>query len=131
MTRLGLLLLGFPLLLGLLVGSPAGSIALAQDQKQSAKDATLPEPLTPAAIRELVARLSDAEVRQLLITQLDKAARGPSEDKTKPAMAEDMAGRMDTLRSRAARSLPEERGLVLLARAPSRALCSYRPWDGE
>jgi moderate conductance mechanosensitive channel len=34
----------------------------------------LPDPLTPEAIRELIARMSDAEVRQLVIAQLDRAA---------------------------------------------------------
>ena len=34
----------------------------------------LPEPLTREAIRDLVARLSEAEVRNLLIAQLDRAA---------------------------------------------------------
>jgi hypothetical protein len=34
----------------------------------------LPEPLTRDAIRELVSRLSDGEVRALLIQQLDRAA---------------------------------------------------------
>lgn len=42
--------------------------------KAAAKPVELPQPLTREAIRELVARLSDAEVRQLLLTQLDKAA---------------------------------------------------------
>lgn len=36
--------------------------------------ATLPDPLTPAATRELVSRLSDEEVRKLLLQQLDRAA---------------------------------------------------------
>ena len=44
------------------------------DKAAAGKAVELPEPLTPEAIRELVARLSDAEVRQLLLGQLDKAA---------------------------------------------------------
>jgi small-conductance mechanosensitive channel len=42
--------------------------------KSGGQPAALPEPLTHEAIRELVARLSDQEVRQLLVAQLDKAA---------------------------------------------------------
>lgn len=38
----------------------------------------LPEPLTREAIRELVARLSDQEVRALLLAQLEKAAAPPA-----------------------------------------------------
>src|SRR5688572_20233149 len=34
----------------------------------------LPEPLTREAVRELVSRLSDTEVRQLLLAQLDRTA---------------------------------------------------------
>ena len=43
-------------------------------QRTKAAPVELPEPLTREAIRELVARLSDAEVRELLLAQLDKAA---------------------------------------------------------
>jgi small-conductance mechanosensitive channel len=56
----------------------------------------LPEPLTREAIRELVARLSDAEVRELLLAQLDKAA-APEADKA--AAATDLAGNVDRARS--------------------------------
>jgi small-conductance mechanosensitive channel len=49
-----------------------------------AKDAApaptkLPEPLTPETARELVSRLSDEEVRKLLLQQLDRAAARPAE----------------------------------------------------
>src|SRR5262249_29635686 len=57
----------------------AGLLALAalpaaQDPPQASAAPKPPEPLTREAIRELVAKLSDAEVRQLLIAQLDRAA---------------------------------------------------------
>jgi len=58
------------------------------------KDATsgaahaLPEPLTREAVHDLVARLSDAEVRKLLLDQLERAAAGSA----KPAGAAGMAG---------------------------------------
>jgi moderate conductance mechanosensitive channel len=103
MARLAALWLGLGLGLGLL--AVAGSVMQAQGQdKPAAKAPVLPEPLTPEAIRELVARLSDAEVRQLLIAQLDRAA-APAASAGQPGdamMPEAMAGRMDTLRSRAA-----------------------------
>jgi hypothetical protein len=96
------LLLACGLGLGLLAG--AGSVARAQGPDKPAKTPVLPEPLIPEAIRELVARLSDAEVRQLLIAQLDRVAAPAASAGTIGAgmMPEAMAGRMDTLRSRAA-----------------------------
>jgi len=54
---------------------PASSHAKGQDGKAADKaEQKLPDPLTKEAIRELAARLTDAEVRQLLIQQLDRAA---------------------------------------------------------
>lgn len=41
---------------------------------------TLPDPLTPEAVRELVSRLSDAEVRQLLLERLDAVAADQAKD---------------------------------------------------
>ncbi len=76
--------LGSALALGLL--APA---ARAQPPAKPEAPVTLPEPLTREAIRELIARLSDAEVRQLLLAQLDKAA-APGV----PGRAPDMAGMM-------------------------------------
>ncbi len=103
MTRRSPHLLGLSWGLLVFVGLGAPGWSVAHAQAQPGKAAMLPEPLTPEAIRELVARLSDAEVRKLLIDQLDKAAASaPGASKTKLPMAEDMAGRMDTLRSRAA-----------------------------
>jgi small-conductance mechanosensitive channel/phosphatidylglycerophosphate synthase len=58
----------------------------------------LPEPLTREAIRELVARLSDAEVRQLLLAQLDRAAAPARET---PGNVMDMVSDMDSLGTRA------------------------------
>jgi len=54
---------------------PAASHAKGQDGKAAdTAEQKLPEPLTREAIRELAARLTDTEVRQLLIQQLDRAA---------------------------------------------------------
>src|SRR5262245_21597924 len=73
----------------------------------------LPEPLTKDAIRELVARLSDTEVRDLLLAQLDKAA-APGADKAHAAMASGLAAEVDSARGqlgavlRSAPQLPAE-----------------------
>ena len=53
---------------------PAG----AQSNAAKSEISTLPVPLTPEAVRELVSRQSDAQVRQLLIEQLDRAAAAPA-----------------------------------------------------
>jgi small-conductance mechanosensitive channel len=66
---------------------PAAALAKGQEGKAAEKaEQKLPEPLTKEAIRELAARLTDAEVRQLLIQQLDRAA-APARPK-----ADDMGG---------------------------------------
>jgi small-conductance mechanosensitive channel len=48
--------------------------ASAQNPPAEPKVSVLPEPLTKESVRELVARLSDDEVRKLLLDQLDRAA---------------------------------------------------------
>jgi hypothetical protein len=54
---------------------PAAALAKGQEGKAAeAKEQKLPDPLTHEVIRELTSRLTDAEVRQLLIQQLDRAA---------------------------------------------------------
>lgn len=60
---------------------PAGSEALRQLQASG-------EPLSEAAVRDLVARLDDAEVRQLLLERLDAQAEAA------PTSGADMAGMM-------------------------------------
>ena len=59
----------------ILVALQAG-IAFAKDAAPA--PAKLPEPLTPETARELVSRLSDQEVRNLLLQQLDRAAAQPA-----------------------------------------------------
>jgi small-conductance mechanosensitive channel len=55
--------------------APAAPAAWAKEAKgDAAKEAKLPEPLTKESVRELVSRLSDEEVRRLLLQQLDRAA---------------------------------------------------------
>jgi small-conductance mechanosensitive channel len=65
-------------LLAVCVCIAAAFPATAKDPKparsESHEAAKLPDPLTKESIRELVSRLSDAEVRALLIKQLDRAA---------------------------------------------------------
>jgi small-conductance mechanosensitive channel len=58
----------------------------------------LPEPLTRETIRDLVARLSDAEIRVLLLAQLDKAA-APAADRAAASMATGLASDMDRART--------------------------------
>ena len=48
--------------------------------QQPAATVEVPENITPQQVRDLVARLSDAEVRELIIAQLDKQATAPAED---------------------------------------------------
>jgi small-conductance mechanosensitive channel len=62
------------------------------------KAVKLPEPLTHETIRELVSRLSDAEVRQLLLAQLDKTA-APASAAADQSMAAGLAGDMDRART--------------------------------
>jgi moderate conductance mechanosensitive channel len=72
-ARIGTVLMIFcALWLG--AGLSGAGTALAQDQAAPASTAatTLPDPLTHDALRDLLARLSDAEVRQLLLAQLDR-----------------------------------------------------------
>jgi moderate conductance mechanosensitive channel len=76
---------------------PMGAAA-ASKSGGAKKGVELPEPLTKDAIRELVSRLSDEEVRDLLLAQLDKAA-APAASQPTGTMAGGIAGEMD--RSRA------------------------------
>ncbi len=77
-------------LVGDAAAQPAGS--------EKAAAVELPQPLTRDAIRELVARLSDAEVRELLLSQLDKAA-GPADGGSGAPMETDLASDMDRART--------------------------------
>ncbi|HET7032848.1 MAG TPA: mechanosensitive ion channel family protein [Casimicrobiaceae bacterium] len=59
----------------------------------------LPQPLTKESIRELVSRLSDDDVRKLLLDQLDRAAVAPANAKPKmgmSSMVNEHAGEMRT-----------------------------------
>jgi small-conductance mechanosensitive channel len=95
------------------------SLAHAQD-----KTPKLPEPLTKDAIRELVARLSDHEVRQLLIAQLDRAAVATpaAGGRDMMGMVQDVAGRSDMVHARGRELL---RGLVTLPVGLAEARASF------
>lgn len=84
----------------LLVGCSADIAAAAESSDQPSKPPTLPEPLTREAIRELVARLSDEEVRQLLVAQLDKAAASGTAQPEVGMSPTSMARGTDHLRAR-------------------------------
>jgi moderate conductance mechanosensitive channel len=66
---------------------PGVSYAKTKEAEHKAAPAKLPEPLTHEAIRELVSRLSDSEVRALLIQQLDRAAAPASKGDTSMVMS--------------------------------------------
>ena len=83
-------------LLAVAVVGLGASPAFAQSKsgKPKAAATALPEPLTHDSIRELVSRLSDEDVRKLLIDQLDRSA-APSKakgDKAMSGMVEENAG---------------------------------------
>jgi len=75
--------------------APGVSYAKTKEAEHKAAPPKLPEPLTRDAIRELVSRLSDSEVRALLIQQLDRSAA--------PAQTGD-AGMMMSMQSQSERA---------------------------
>src|SRR6185369_10811020 len=99
------------LLIGLLALLPLAALAAGQSGAENKTAPALPEPLTREAVRELVARLSDAEVRELLLAQLDKVAAPATDDEAAPVAA-GLAGNVDHARGelgavlRAAPDLP-------------------------
>ncbi len=84
----------------LLMGFSADIAAAAKAADQPSTPPTLPEPLTREAIRDLVARLSDAEVRQLLVAQLDKVAAPATAQPEAGMSAAMMASHTDRVRAR-------------------------------
>ena len=80
-----------------------GTLAAAADKPANAEAAKLPEPLTPGAVRDLVSRLSDEEVRKLLIEQLDRSSPRPAaKDDAGKGMMGAMADNAVMWRTRAA-----------------------------
>jgi len=76
----------------------------------------LPEPLSPETIRDLVARLSDDQVRALLLAQLDRAAgespAAPGHTLGMVGELEDGVGEVRALWQRRIAALPALRGVV-------------------
>jgi len=72
-------------LIALVLVAGGAFAATAKHGAAAAAVPALPDPLTKEAVRELVARLSDDEVRKLLLDQLDRAAA--------PALATSRAGK--------------------------------------
>jgi len=71
----------------------------AKETPAAEKVPALPQPLTKESIRELVARLSDDDVRKLLLDQLDRAAAAPVNAKAQMGMSgmvDEHAGAMRT-----------------------------------
>jgi small-conductance mechanosensitive channel len=101
MTKLSVL--AFILFCATLAGLPA----LAKDGKPAKhQEVALPDPLTKESIRELVSRLSDAEVRALLVKQLDRAAvPAPAKKATNVSLAQATGEEFAFLRTRAAEVL--------------------------
>ena len=63
--------------------APSWTVAQEASGGSEATETTLPDTLSPQIVRDLVARLSDDDVRDLLINQLDKvAASQPAEQKS-------------------------------------------------
>jgi small-conductance mechanosensitive channel len=80
-------------LLAVAVVAAAPTFAQGKSSKPKHDPTTLPEPLTHDSIRELVSRLSDEDVRKLLINQLDRAAvPGKGKDAAMSGMVEHNAG---------------------------------------
>ena len=77
---------------------------------------SLPQPLSPQTIRDLVARLSDDQVRALLLAQLDRAAnespQAPGETVGMVGELEDGVGEVRALWQRRIAALPELAGVV-------------------
>ncbi len=76
----GLLVCLLPILVAMTGPAVAQTSIEAVTKTESGPDTSLPDPLTPEAVRELVSRLSDAEVRQLLLDQLDAVAAEKEQD---------------------------------------------------
>ena len=59
---------------GIFAGSTQAQISLAGSAPSAPAEIVLPDPLTPEAVHELVARMSDDQVRSLLLDRLDAVA---------------------------------------------------------
>lgn len=76
------------LLFGMSVSSAQAQIALPGSSAPASQEITLPDPLTPQAVSEMVARMSDDEVRGMLLDRLDAVARAEATPETKVTLGE-------------------------------------------
>lgn len=77
--QLALLLSVLPCLgSGLALAQPANLGGTTGSESAVESDVTLADPLTKDAVQALISRMSDREVRQLLLDKLDAAAQTPS-----------------------------------------------------
>ncbi len=63
-------------------------IALPGSSAPAAETVALPDPLTPQAVREMVARMSDDQVRGMLLDRLDAVAQAEAAPETRVTMGE-------------------------------------------
>jgi moderate conductance mechanosensitive channel len=76
------------LLLGLNLAPAQAQMALPGSSSPDAAEATLPDPLTPQAVSEMVARMSDDEVRGMLLDRLDAVAKAQAEPQNQATLGE-------------------------------------------
>ncbi len=78
----------FILLACLSISTAAGAVS---EESIEAAEITLPEDLTKPEVRDLISRLSDDQVRALLISQMDKLASAESASVSEVSFEESLA----------------------------------------
>jgi len=76
--------LSLVLLFGMFLTPAQAQISLGGSSPAASNEITLPDPLTPETVRELVAHMSDDQVRDMLLDRLDAVAEaqaGPQQDR--------------------------------------------------
>lgn len=76
------------LLVGMFVSSAQAQVALPGSSAPAPQAVTLPDPLTPQAVTEMVARMSDDQVRTMLLDRLDAVAKAEAAPETKTTLGE-------------------------------------------
>jgi moderate conductance mechanosensitive channel len=76
-------------------------------QAQDAAAPALPDPVTPAAVDGLVSRLSDAQVRDLLLTELGARAKAESAGSSPESLAEGLSEKIGMVSARLALAVRE------------------------
>ena len=88
---------------------------------------TLPDPLTPEAVRGLVSKLSDQQVRELLLERLDAVARGEAETKSSGSTGSSVSSRFG---ANSFRAPPTLRGSGMIVASPALLEIQKRFGDG-